>query len=236
VARLSGGGRGEGIEAPEVYGKDAIRRIVRALPPVERAYSRVRFSILRPKLLSVMDLLLTDEGRILDVGCGFGLFAAYFGQTHPRRRIVGVDPDARRIGLARDVAGRLGLSQHEFHVGDVRDAALQGPFDAAYVLDVMHHLPKDDQRRVLERLRSLLVPGGMLVVKDITTEPRMGLLFTEALDRLMVGWNEPLAYRHHREWGEMLTDLGFKVRMVRVPDVLPYPHVVITAVKTGQEI
>ena len=230
MARLSGRER-ESIEAPEVYGRDAIRRIVRALPPVERAYSRVRFSILRPKLLSVMDLLLTDEGRILDVGCGFGLFAAYFGQTHPRRRIVGVDPDARRIGLARDVAKRLGLEQHEFHVGDVRDAALQGPFDAAYVLDVMHHLPKDDQRRVLERLRSLLVPGGMLVVKDITTEPRLGLLFTEALDRLMVGWNEPLAYRHHREWGEMLTDLGFKVRMVRVPDLLPYPHVVITAVK-----
>jgi 2-polyprenyl-3-methyl-5-hydroxy-6-metoxy-1,4-benzoquinol methylase len=229
VARF--GGRGGSIEAPEVYGREAIRKIVRALPPLERAYSRVRFSILRPKLLSVMDLLLTDEGRILDVGCGFGLFAAYFGQTHPRRRIVGVDPDARRIGLAREVARRLGLEQHEFHVGDVRDAPLEGPFDAAYVLDVMHHLPRDDQRRVLERLRSLLAPGGMLVVKDITTEPRAGLLFTEALDRLMVGWNEPLAYRHHREWGEMLTELGFKVRMVRVPDLLPYPHVVITAVK-----
>ena len=229
VARLSG--KGESIEAPEIYGRDAIRRIVGALPPVERAYSRVRFSILRPKLLSVMDLLLTDEGRILDVGCGFGLFAAYFGQTHPRRRIVGVDPDGRRIGLARDVARKLGLEQHEFHVGDVRDAELQGPFDAAYVLDVMHHLPKDDQRRVLERLRSLLVPGGMLVVKDITTEPRAGLLFTEVLDRLMVGWNEPLAYRHHREWGEMLTEIGFRVRIVRVPDFLPYPHVVIAATK-----
>ncbi len=88
------------IEAPEVYGRGAITRIVNALPPVERAYSRVRFSILRSKLLSVMDLLLTDEGRILDVGCGFGLFAAYFGQTHPRRRIVGVDPSVRRIALA----------------------------------------------------------------------------------------------------------------------------------------
>jgi 2-polyprenyl-3-methyl-5-hydroxy-6-metoxy-1,4-benzoquinol methylase len=165
------------------------------------------------------------------VGCGFGLFAAYFGQTHPRRRIVGIDPDARRIGLARDVAARLGLHDHEFRVGDVRDASLEGPFDAAYVLDVMHHLPREDQRRVLERLRSLLAPGGMLVVKDITTEPRAGLLFTEALDRMMVGWREPLAYRHHREWGEMLTELGFKVRMVRVPDALPYPHVVITATK-----
>jgi 2-polyprenyl-3-methyl-5-hydroxy-6-metoxy-1,4-benzoquinol methylase len=205
--------------------------IVRALPPVERAYSIVRFSILRPKLLSVMDLLLTDEGRILDVGCGFGLFAAYFGQMHRRRTIVGVDPNARRIELARAVAGRLGMNQHSFVVGDVRDAPLEGPFDAAYVLDVMHHLPQKDQRRVLERLRSLLVPGGMLLVKDITTEPRAGLLFTELLDRMMVGWWEPLAYRHHREWGAMLTSLGFKVRVVRVPDVLPYPHVVIAAVK-----
>lgn len=221
------------LDAPEVYGSDAVARIVRALPPVERMYSRVRFSILRPKLLSVMDLLLPDEGRLLDVGCGFGLFAAYFGQTHPRRRIVGVDPDARRIGIARRVADRLGLHGHSFHAADVRDASLEGPFDAAYVLDVMHHLPRADQRRVLERLRSLLVPGGVLVVKDITTEPRVGLWFTEALDRLMVGWQEPLAYRHHREWGQMLADLGFKVRMVRVPDVLPYPHVVIAATKLG---
>ena len=220
------------VEAAEVYGRGAIARIVRALPPVERAYSRVRFSILRSKLLSVMDLLLTDEGRILDVGCGFGLFAAYFGQTHPRRRIVGVDPSVRRIALATEVARSLDLRDHTFVVGDVRTAPLQGPFDAVYVLDVMHHLPREDQALVLERLRALLVPGGMLLIKDITTEPRFGLHFTEALDRLMVGWREPLAYRHHREWGEMLVGLGFKVRMVRVPDILPYPHVVIAARKT----
>jgi hypothetical protein len=47
----------------------------------------------------------------------------------------------------------------------------------------------------------------------------------------MVGWDEPLAYRHHREWAEILTSVGFKVRMVRVPDFLPYPHVVIAARK-----
>jgi 2-polyprenyl-3-methyl-5-hydroxy-6-metoxy-1,4-benzoquinol methylase len=219
------------MEAPEIYGRQAISNIVRTLPVVERVYSLVRFFILRPKLLSVMDLLLTDRGRILDVGCGFGLFAAYFGQTQPGRSIVGVDPDARRVGIARHVAASLGLQQHTFVVGDVRNAPIEGTFDAAYVLDVMHHLPKPDQGRVLERLRNLLVPGGMLLVKDITTEPRFGLLFTEALDRAMVGRHEPLAYRHHREWGRMLKELGFNVRMVRVPDVLPYPHVVIAATK-----
>jgi len=219
------------MEAPEIYGRRAMSNIVRALPVVERVYSVLRFSILRPKLLSVMDLLLTDRGRILDVGCGFGLFAAYFGQTQPQRRIVGVDPDARRVGIARRVASSLGLRDHAFVVGDVRTAPLEGPFDAAYVLDVMHHLPRDDQRRVLDRLRGLLVPGGMLLVKDITTEPRLGLLFTEVLDRAMIGFHEPLAYRHHREWGAMLREVGFNVRMVRVPDILPYPHVVIAATK-----
>lgn len=222
------------FEAPEVFGHEAIANIARALPLVERAYANVRFSILRPKLLSVMDLLLPDEGDILDVGCGFGLFASYFGQMQPGRRIVGVDPNARRIELARRVAGAVGLggpNGPRFHVGDVRDAQLAGPFRGIYVLDVMHHIPEGDQRPVLERLRDLLVPGGVLVIKEITTEPHYQLLFTKLLDRVMVGLNEPLAYRHHRDWAELLASIGFKVRMVRVPDVLPYPHVVIAATK-----
>jgi SAM-dependent methyltransferase len=220
------------FEAPEIYGRAALAKIARALPPVERAYANVRFSILRSKLLSVMDLLLPDEGPILDIGCGFGLFAAYFGQTQPARQITGVDPDARRIAMARRVCDRIGLDGHQFVTGDARDVALQGPFAGAYVLDVMHHVPAADQRPLLERLRDLLAPRGVLVLKDITTEPWFGLKFTELLDRAMVGWDEPLAYRHHREWGEMLSSIGFKVRMVRVPDVLPYPHVVIAATKS----
>jgi 2-polyprenyl-3-methyl-5-hydroxy-6-metoxy-1,4-benzoquinol methylase len=218
--------------APDVYGHDAIRKIARALPLVERVYANIRFSIMRPTLLSVMDLLLPDEGRILDVGCGFGLFAAYFGQTQPARRIVGVDPNVRRVELAGRVASAVGLSAgHQFHVGDVRNAEIEGPFDGIYVLDVMHHIPWDHQLPVLERLRDLLAPGGVLVIKDITTEPHYQLLFTKILDRVMVGLDEPLGYRHHLAWGELLASIGFKVRMVRVPDVLPYPHVVIAATK-----
>jgi SAM-dependent methyltransferase len=218
------------FEAPEIYGREALARIARCLPPVERAYANVRFSILRSKLLSVMDLLLPDEGRILDIGCGFGLFAAYFGQTQSERRIVGVDPDERRVEMARHVSDSLGLS-NTFAAGDARDIPLEGRFSGAYVLDVMHHIPESDQLPMLRRLRDLLAPNGVLVIKDITTEPKLGLEFTRLLDRLMVGWDEPLCYRHHREWGEMLASLGFHVRMVRVPDVLPYPHVVIAATK-----
>ncbi len=218
------------IPAPEVYGREAIRRIARALPPIERAYASIRFSILRPKLLSVMDLLLPDTGRILDVGCGFGLFAAYFGQTQPARAVVGVDPDGRRVEMASQVCKRLGLG-HTFIEGDIRTAALTGTFEAAYVLDVMHHLAPTDQLATLSRLSDALVPGGLLLIKDITTEPRFGLEFTRLLDRGMVGLQAPLHYRHHQEWATLLRGFDFRVRVVRVPDILPYPHVVIAATK-----
>jgi ubiquinone/menaquinone biosynthesis C-methylase UbiE len=218
-------------EAQEVYGRAAMKRIARSLPMVERAYASVRFTILRPKLLSVMDLLLTDEGPILDVGCGFGLFAAYFGQTQPARRIVGVDPNGRRVALASELTRKLGLAHHSFLQGDVRTLPLGGPYRGAYVLDVMHHIARAHQAEVLARLRDVLLPGATLLIKDITTEPRFGLLFTEWLDRAMVGMKEELAYRHHKEWAALLESLGFHVRVVRVPDVLPYPHVVIAATR-----
>ncbi len=208
-----------------------MRRIIRVLPPVEAAYATIRFSIMRSKLLSVMDLLLPAEGRILDVGCGFGLFAGYFAQTQPERRITGIDTNARRIETARRVMLSLGQDGHTFIAGDARDPQVQGPFDGIYVLDVMHHVPREDQESVLRSLYDLLAPGGVLVLKDITTEPYVGLKFTEYLDRVMVGWNEPLAYRHHTEWGALLANLGKQIRAVRVPDVLPYPHVVIAAWK-----
>jgi 2-polyprenyl-3-methyl-5-hydroxy-6-metoxy-1,4-benzoquinol methylase len=229
----SAGQPGATLAAPEVFGAKAMRRIVRALPPVESAYAAIRFTIMRSKLLSVMDLLLPAEGRILDVGCGFGLFAAYFAQTQPARRITGIDMNERRVAMARTLLAAVGHPEHEFMAGDAREIArvAGGTFHAIYVLDVMHHVPREDQEDVLRCLCDLLVPGGVLVLKDITTQPAYGLKFTELLDRVMVGWNEPLAYRHHSEWGALLAQLGLRARAVRVPDVLPYPHVVIAAWK-----
>jgi len=231
-------GRGA-LEAADLVGRCELRQELRGglaeeLLIVGEAHphrSTIRFSIMRPKILSVLDLLLPEEGRILDIGCGFGLFAAYFAQTQPARQIVGVDPDARRTAMATRTFARLGLEGHEFIAADARGVEVQGPFDAIYILDVMHHIPKDDQLSLLRHLHDLLAPRGVLVIKDITTEPWFGMKFTELLDRVMVGFEEPLCYRHHTEWGSILRDLGFHVRVVRVPDVLPYPHVVIAATK-----
>ena len=214
--------------------QEAIRRIAAALPPLERAYALIRFAIFRTKFLALMNLVLPERGRLLDVGCGFGLFSVYFAMTSPHRVIRGIDPDARRIDIARRVAKACGVADRvEYQVGTAEALPQGPPHDAIYMLDVMHHLHRDQQIPLLYRLRRLVAPGGTLLIKDVTTDAPLKLAFTELLDRLMVGWDEPLSYRHHREWQQLLHRLGFDVRTVRVPDVLPYPHVVMLAKRRG---
>jgi 2-polyprenyl-3-methyl-5-hydroxy-6-metoxy-1,4-benzoquinol methylase len=207
---------------------EAVLRIAAALPPVERAYALVRFGIFRTKFLALMNLALPGEGRLLDVGCGFGLFSVYFALMSPGRRIRGIDPDARRVAMARKVAAALGVADRvEYEVGTAERLPRETPYQGVYMLDVLHHLDRDAQVPLLHRLRRLVAPGGTLLIKDVTTDSPLRLGFTWLLDRAMVGWRQPLSYRHHGEWSRLLARLGFQVRAVRVPDLLPYPHVVL---------
>lgn len=210
--------------------EEAVARIAAVLPPLERAYATIRFGIIRTKFLALMDLALPAEGRVLDVGCGFGLFSVYFALMGPGRQIRGIDPDERRVKMARQVAAALGVSDRvQYEVGTAEQLPFGAPYDGIYMMDVLHHVARLEQEPLLHRLRQLVAPGGTLLVKDVTTDSIAKLKFTELLDRLMVGWKEPLSYRHHGEWGALLAQLGFRVRTVRVPDLLPYPHVVMVA-------
>src|SRR5690242_12694278 len=97
-----------------------IRRIAASYPLVVRAYCLVRFTIIRARILGVMDVLLPERGRILELGCGFGLFAGYFSLQAPARSLLGFDRDAKRIAMARHMAERLGAPAR-FEEADIRD-------------------------------------------------------------------------------------------------------------------
>ncbi len=204
----------------------AIRSIVASYDDlVTRMYSRVRFTILRQIFLEEIGQYLPRQGRVLDLGCGFGLFSLYFASQAQGRRITGIDQDERRIELARTSARRLGLGNVDYHVGDGLDWHSDESFDAIYLLDLVHHLPRDAVPAFLARLRERLRPGGVLVLKDIEDRPRWKVLFTLLLDRLMVG-SEPIHYWPPAELAALLEGLGFEVVRHRMRDFLPYPHIV----------
>src|SRR2546428_11284527 len=121
---------------------DTIRSIVRAYDdPVVRAYCWARFLVLRQRFLEEIGQYLPPSGPVLDIGCGFGLFSLYYAATGPGRVVRGLDLSARRIAIARRAARRRGLADAAYGPGDARDFNGRTQGAAAYMLDIVHHVP-----------------------------------------------------------------------------------------------
>jgi O-methyltransferase involved in polyketide biosynthesis len=97
-------------------------------------------------------------------------------------------------------------------------------FDAAYMLDIVHHIPPEAVRPLLEQVAKTLPEGGRLLVKDVDRQPAYKRWFTHALDKLMDP-RAPVRYWGAEELQALLQDVGFEVHRHLMVDLLPYPHV-----------
>jgi len=205
--------------------REAIARVIAAYDdPIIRAYSWGRFLILRQRFLDEIGQYLPDQGTVLDIGCGFGLFSLYYAQILPGASFQGVDLSARRIALATAAARRLGLANAAYAVDDARGYRVAGTLAAAYMLDIVHHVPPETVEPLLSELHKAIRPGGRLIVKDVDTRPSYKRWFTHALDLLM----SPRGFIHYWPAAELqllLERVGFRVYRHLMVDVLPYPHV-----------
>lgn len=114
-----------------------------------------------------MAMLLMAEGApekadILVYGAGGGLELRAFAEGRPDWRLVGVDPSAEMLDLARDVLGPLG-ARVDLKQGYIDDAP-QGPFDGATCLLTLHFLEREERLKVLQAIRQRMKPGARLVV------------------------------------------------------------------------
>ena len=213
--------------------RQMVARVVAAYDDwVIRTYCRVRFVILRQRFLDEISQYLPPRGDVLDLGCGFGLFSLYYAQTLPDIRIRGVDLDARRVAIAREAGRRLGLTNVEYAVGDVRDFQATREYAGAYMLDIVHHIEPEAVGPLLAELHAALSPGGCLVVKDVDSRPAYKRWFTHALD-LLVSPKSPPHYWSAEALQTALEDVGFQVFRHAMVDLLPYPHVLYICRKAG---
>ena len=204
---------------------DTIRNIIRAYDdPVVRTYCWIRFGILRQRFLDEIGQYLPESGPVLDIGCGFGLFSLYYAATGPERFVRGIDVNGRRIALARRAAARLGIANVAYDEGDARDFKGDGELAAAYMLDIVHHVPPAAVRPLLVQVHRALARGRLLLVKDVDTRPVWKRWFTWVLDRAMTP-RVPVHYWSAPELSALLENVGFRVRRHLLVDMLPYPHV-----------
>jgi len=115
------------------------------------------FTLSRYKFVAKM---LAGRDRVLEIGCSDGFATRLVAQTV--KSVVGVDFDARFIDDA--IARRSERWPIDFVLHDVLASPVPGTFDGAYSLDVLEHIPAEEEDRFLQNIRASLSASGTLIV------------------------------------------------------------------------
>lgn len=132
---------------------------------------------------SVVKCFESAEQKLLDFGCGPGIYSVLFGKVG--FKVCGVDISPANVAIAESLAARYGVAdrvQFKTGVGE----GLNFPdetFDLIVGVDILHHV--DIERSVRECLR-VLKPGGRAFFKEPLEVPVFDALRNTAFGKWLV--------------------------------------------------
>ena len=156
-----------------------------------------------------IESLVPRKGKILDLGCGYGLLANLLAARHPGRSVTGLDLNATRIDVARRSA--VGRRNITFYHADLEDIA-ESRFDVIIMTDVLHHIPREKSGRLLSIAVSRLQASGRLIILDVDRVPAWKHYAARTIDRLL-NPGAPLYYRSREEMRQLLERFSLQVEM-----------------------
>ena len=193
-------------------------------------------------------LIGAHRRRVVDIGCGQGLFASLLSALGTMQSRPGAWPAAWSAAPAavhytgielmpRDVARAESSIGHlqpapRFVCADMCKAALPAS-DLVVILDVLHYVDLEAQEGVLRRVRGALAPGGRLLLRVGDASARRGFAISQWVDRTVTRirghkvsptWGRTLA-----EWTALLQRLGFTVQSIPMSEGTPFANVLLVA-------
>ena len=124
---------------------------------------RLLFKMSRYKFISKM---LSGTNRVLEIGCGDAFPTRIVQQEVAQLVAVDFDPV-----LIKDVNGRMGDAwPFECKVHNIIAGPVDGPFDAAYSLDVIERISVEDEHKFMLHAAQSLTKHGVLLVGSPSLE------------------------------------------------------------------
>lgn len=129
----------------------------------------------RPLICPFGDILsaVPMGSRVFDVGAGNGLLLFLMARTREIHTGIGVELSAAAVSEGRNALRAVNADAVDLRrslAGGVSNWP-DGLFDTVTVIDVLHHVPKVEQRRFFHECAARVRPGGTLVYKDMCEEP-----------------------------------------------------------------
>ncbi len=124
-----------------------------------------------PMYVKALDMMLELAGdlsgkRVLDLGCGAGVFLSRLRETFPTAELYGVDPSEKMVGRCLHRFGEDG------GVRILRGEAVRIPLPDGHVHAVfsnlaLHHVPPPQRRACAREIARVMQPGARLVYADM---------------------------------------------------------------------
>jgi SAM-dependent methyltransferase len=192
--------------------------------------------------------LLLGRPRILDLGCGQALLTAWL-RAAARMYERGTWPEAwpaaprplstRGIDLMpRDVErARCALGPDaDIVTGDIRDIEF-GAADAIVVFDVLHYMAASAQRDILNRVRTALPAGGLLLLRVCDAGGGVRYRYTQWVDKVVMllrGHTSVVPHcRRVEEWQLLLREAGFTSEALPMSQGTPFANVLLVSHASG---
>ncbi|MEA1938854.1 MAG: class I SAM-dependent methyltransferase [Pseudomonadota bacterium] len=126
----------------------------------------------RPWICPFEELInrIPPQARLLDAGCGSGLFLGMLAHTGRIEAGLGFDQNGRAVERAQAMAKTNGLSDRlSFQAVDAADPWPDFKANVVTLIDVMHHIPRAVRPTVFKQAADRLPIGGRLIYKDMAS-------------------------------------------------------------------
>jgi len=101
---------------------------------------------------------LKDNTKILDLGCGTGFpFDKYFSKKG--YKLTGIDISEKQIEKAKK-----NVKTAKYFVGDFFSEQIKGKFDAIISFYAIFHVPRNEHKKLLDHIHSLLKKEGLILI------------------------------------------------------------------------
>lgn len=123
-----------------------------------------------PLIIRLMEDLIPGSGpfRLLEVGCGSGIYLKKACELNPDVKAVGLELQEDVAQYATDNIKGWGLDDKvSIETADVRDYSSERDFDMVTFHNLIYYFPVHERVGLLARLGGLLKPGGRLILTTL---------------------------------------------------------------------
>ena len=103
-----------------------------------------------------------------DVGCGSGQFLLLLTEFAQPSYLYGIEISKKLIDNAHNLFSSFPKGKYAFEQYDgIHFPKALAEMDVLFLIDVLHHVPKNNQEAFIKDLAIIMKPGSRLVLKDI---------------------------------------------------------------------